>query len=931
MPLIATCRASRVLIAALVVVGTQATYLPRASQASNDTVQRAGCPAKPSSLLANSVPAFEPLSDRRTGFRFRSPARDVIIEPGRLSFRTPSANTVTIAFEGESTTGRLIGEQQLPGRVNYIRGTDPSHWRRDVATFASVRRTSLYPGIDVVYYARSADLEFDFVIAPGTDPSAVLMNVAGARSMAPRDDGALVIEFEGGQVVLNRPVAYQNGSNGKAHVACRYVKRGDTLIGLGVSTYDPSATLVVDPVVTFSTHLGGNRQDEIHDMVVDRNGNVIVVGRTSSEDFPVVGGTSHPSFYSDGFVTKISTSTSTILFSTYFGGEQNDSIIAVALSASGEIVLTGTTESADFPIHNSHIPGGQELQAPDDCFVTMLSADGTSIIHSSYLGGSGHSISTGNDIVKGVALDADGNIYVAGVTTSSDWPLVHPLQTSLRGFRDAFVTKLSVTGRVVYSTYLGGSSEDEANAITVDSNGEAIVTGGTHSEDFPVRFPLQLDQPGSNPGSFASYIDCFVSKLTPDGEGFVYSTYLGGNNYDYGNDIAVDADGAVYVVGRTDSVNFPTTVSAYQRAHAGSADVFVTKISASGNARLYSTFLGGELLDAYPHPKLTIDSRGRICIAGSTDSTDFPLVRPTQATNAGTIHRAFGGDAFVARFNEDGTSLDFATYLGGSDGETVTAIAVDSYDQILVAGYTLSYDFPLHNAIQGRNEREDDAFITLFGNTADLSLTIEPAVDTASTGGQLTYLLVVTNLGPESAGDVLLRTATPEGTSFVSATISQGTSQAPAPGAAGDVSCAFGEIRPGGTGTLTLTVLVGAAPGTTLTITAEVSSSALDLDTGNNSASNTLLVVDGPTISSISAVGTGARFRVKVNGTGFQAGASVFIGDDATAWTGVRFKSAQRLVLVKGPTLSSRFPRDVPVPIRVVNPDGGVAQALFTR
>ena len=429
MSLIATRRASRVLIAALVVVGTQATYLPRASQASSDTVQRARCPAKPASLLANSVPAFEPLSDRRTGFRFRSPARDVIIEPDRLSFRSPSAKPVTIAFEGESTTGRLIGEQQRPGCVNYLKGSDSSHWRRDVPAFARVRRTSLYPGIDVVYYARGADLEFDFVIAPGAEPGSVLMSVARARSMAPRDDGAMVIEFDGGQVVLNRPAAYQSGSNGMAHVACRYVKRGDTLIGLDVSTYDPSASLVVDPVVTFSTHLGGNRQDEIHDMVVDRDGNVIVVGRTSSEDFPVVGGTSHPSFYSDGFVTKISTSTSTILFSTYFGGELADSIIAVALTASGEIVLTGTTESADFPIHNAQVPGGQELQAPDDCFVTMLSADGTSIVHSSYLGGSGHDISTGNDIVKDVALDADGNIYVAGVTTSSDWPLVHPLQT----------------------------------------------------------------------------------------------------------------------------------------------------------------------------------------------------------------------------------------------------------------------------------------------------------------------------------------------------------------------------------------------------------------------------------------------------------------------------------------------------------------------
>ncbi len=377
-----------------------------------------------------------------------------------------------------------------------------------------------------------------------------------------------------------------------------------------------------------------------------------------------------------------------LIYSTYLGGSGGDYGYGIAVDAGGNAYVAGWTASTDFPTVNPY----QTDQPDDDVFVTKLAPGGGSLVYSTYLGGSG------GDIAYSIAVDAGGNAYVTGFTASTNFPTVNPYQTNQASF-DVFVTKLAPGGdSLVYSTYLGGSSNDRGFGLAVDAGGNAYVTGHTHSTDFPTVNPYQTDQPNA---------DVFVTKLAPGGDSLVYSTYLGGGIEDWGYSIAVDAGGNAYVTGYTQSTDFPT-VNPYQTDQTD-YDVFVTKLAPAGDSLAYSTYLGGGSGDF--GKSIAVDAEGFAYVTGNTLSTDFPTVNPYQTDQP-------DHDVFVTRLAPAGDSLVYSTYLGGNSADTAYSIAVDADGNAYVTGITYSTDFPTVDPYQ-TDQAGADVFVAKLAPAGD--------------------------------------------------------------------------------------------------------------------------------------------------------------------------------------------------------------------
>jgi endonuclease/exonuclease/phosphatase family metal-dependent hydrolase len=378
-----------------------------------------------------------------------------------------------------------------------------------------------------------------------------------------------------------------------------------------------------------------------------------------------------------------------LVYSTYLGGSKNEGCGGIAVDSEGAVYVTGSTGSSNFPTRN---PIQGRLAGPNDAFITKINASGTALVYSTYLGGSDE------ELLYGIAVDSEGAAYVTGETWSTDFPTQNPIQGSFGGDWDAFIIKINASGRrIVYSTYLGGSDGDGGEGIAVDSEGAAYVTGYTASYNFPTKNPIQ----GGHAGGWA---DPFITKVNTSGSAFIYSTYLGGSEWDQGLGITVGSEGAAYVTGYTLSVNFPTK-NPIQSSFGGEYDAFITKVNASGSALLYSTYIGGS--DRDESHGISVDSEGAVYITGYTRSVDFPTQNPIQGSNAGGEW-----DAFIIKINASGRALIYSTYLGGSAGEKGSDIAVDSKGVAYVTGHTESTDFPTKNPIQGRLAGLNDVFIS---------------------------------------------------------------------------------------------------------------------------------------------------------------------------------------------------------------------------
>ena len=603
---------------------------------------------------------------------------------------------VSMRLVGARKDVEPVGSEVQEGATNYFMGNDPARWRTGLEGYARVRYPGLLPGVDVVYYgAGHRRLEYDLVLAPGTDPKSVALEFEGTSAVTLEPDGSANLHVTGGTIVQPPPLAYQIAENGERELVDVSYRQREGGLGFAVGPHDPRRSLVIDPPVVYATYLGGTGSDSAYGIAVGATGEVVVAGTTHSSDFPTVGPIQTGNGLSDTnvFVSKLNAFGSALVYSTYLGGTSGAEGLAIAIDSAGEAVVTGDTLSPDYPVVS---PFQATLAGCTDAFVTKLNAAGSALMYSSYLGGA-----TGCETATGIALDPAGNAYLVGFTNSTDFPKSHfAVQPANAGGEDAFVTKINAAGSsVVYSTYLGGDRDDRGWAVAVDGAGEAFVTGETKSfnvancvpsSGFPTKTPVQAA--GAGP---CGRRDGFVTKLNSAGAALVFSTYLGGAGDDWGYAIAVDAAGEAFVTGTTESTNFPV-FAAFQPSFRGTRDAFVTKFSAAGTALVYSTYLGGSGADG--GVGIAVSPPGNAFVTGYTGSGDFPTV-PGVTVGSGT---------FVAEINLAGTGLFDSGFPGGDVGN---AIAIDSFGASYVAGDTTSTTFPTVHPIQASLRGTTNAFV----------------------------------------------------------------------------------------------------------------------------------------------------------------------------------------------------------------------------
>jgi hypothetical protein len=612
----------------------------------------------------------------------------------------PPEAALGFSFVDANAHPRVTGVQPLPGVSNYLKGNDPSKWITDVTHYAGVSYDDLYEGVDLTYYGNDqGELEFDLTIAPGTNPASISIAYSGVRELTIDTSGALVLELGGVELRQPQPSMYQWIDGTMRHVRGSYVLHGPNEVGFLVGEYDPAAALVIDPVISYSTYLGGSGDEFPIWSDIDSSGNFYVTGITFSPDFPTTPGVfqEQPSGRADAFVAKLNPAGTGLVFSTYLGSKGFDVAIGLDVSSSG-VVVTGATSSPQFPTtpgsFERHFSGGRE-----DAFVTKLDPTGSSLVFSTFLGGQG--------IDEGFIsfFDAAGNVYVEGDTGSKKFPITEAsFQTTYGGGPvDGFVTKLNPTGSaLVYSTYVGGSDFDGAHDGWLDSSGNFYIDGLTASTDFPTT-------PGAYQPELAGGLDAFAAKVDPTASTLDYATYIGGTGDEDVLDMTVDAGGNAYVPGPTTSTDFPTTPGAFQPSfQGGEGDGYVIKLNPTGASAVYSTYLGGSAFDLAG--AIRVDGQGAAHVPGITASSDFPVTLDAfQPFYAGGPT-----DAFVAVLAANGSALLSSSFLGGSgeDGSAGAGAWLDGSGNFYVPGFTDSADFPTtEGGFQTANAGGFDVFL----------------------------------------------------------------------------------------------------------------------------------------------------------------------------------------------------------------------------
>ena len=662
----------------------------------------------------------------------------------------PHDAVLRLRFEDANPAPRLAAEQQLPGTANYFRGRDSARWRAGLPTYAKVRYEDVYPGIDVVFYGDPRRLEHDFVVAPGADPSRIRFRLREADGLRLSPGGDLEVSVGGTGLLLRRPVIYQeDGLGRRTPVEGSYALHHDRdgagglpAIGFVVAAHDTERPLVIDPVLDTSTFLGGTDWDEGAAVAVDPDGNVYVAGYTSSLDFPATAGaldTEGDFDWGDAFVVKLAPGGTSLIYATYLGGSGSEGALALAADAAGNAYVAGYTDSIDFPATNGVYQG--TLSGGSDAFVAKLGPSGTTLVFSAFLGGTmddypwtiavnadGHVYvageaggdfpttpsalipnpqgggdafvarldstaehllfstflgGSGYDAALGLALAPDGQVAVAGETASDDFPTTSGAHSRvLGGARDGFIALLYAEGTAaVFSTYLGGTGDDTVAGVAVDTLGYVYAAGTTESSDFPVT-------PGAYSTAHSGVADVFVAKLHPSGSSLAYSTFIGGDGYDWGVALAVDAAGHAWVTGSTLSTNFPATDGAHDTSYNGEGvygdgDAFIAVLNTAGTGLISSTFLGGAADDA--GTGIAVAGNGQAYLAGYTSSSGFPIT-------ANAPYQTHGGgefDAFLARVGIPAASTFALQVVKTGPG----AGAVISNPPGITCGSACSFDF----------------------------------------------------------------------------------------------------------------------------------------------------------------------------------------------------------------------------------------------
>lgn len=812
---------------------------------------------------------------------------------------------------------QVAGMEQLPGTTNYILGKDPGNWRTNVVNYRKVSYRDVYPGIDLVYYGNQRQLEYDFVIAPGSDPGAIKVGFAGARKVRLEEQtGDLILSTAKGDVHFHKPVVYQmeaerSSAAEKHFVESSFVLDAKNRVTFQLGSYDHSRALVIDPTLGYSTYLGGTGNDYATAIAVDSTGSAYVTGYTASANFPTTagsfqttcgGGTSCTTTHINAFVTKLNSTGSALVYSTYLGGSTKDYGYGIAVDADGDAFIVGTTYSLDFPttagVYQPACGGGTCVNG--DVFIAEVNPTGSGLVYSTYLGGK--TTNEGNAI----ALDSSGNAYVTGYTKSSNFPVTPGVFQGIcasckTAYVDSFVTKLNSTGTALeYSTFLGGSNADDGYAIAVDSTGNAYVAGYTYSTNFPTT-------PGAFQTTLGGPTGVFVTKVNPTASEKVYSTYLNGTATGTnacaacGTGIAVDAEGNAYVVGLTWETNFPTTPGAYQVTYGGGFhDAFVTKLNSTGTGLIYSTYIGGSGDDGAT--SVAVDSSGTAYVKGNTFSTNFP-------TTPGALSTVFtaGSDseAFVLLLNPAGSALNYSTYLGGAAGSeyglATNMIALDSQvpPNIYVTGYTNSTTYPTTpGAFQTKRSGSYDGFVTQFapspnvglspglnfGNQNDGTTSAPLTITVTNTGNSTLTVSSVQITGPNASDFKQTNTCTSGGVA-PQATCAINVTFTPSISGTENATITVNDNAPNSPESTTLTgVGDGSGPAVTLSPTSLVF--ATQVIGTSSPPQNVTLTNTGSSLLSVTSIGTTGAFSETNNcSTSVAAGASCTISVTFTPTT----------------------------------------------
>jgi hypothetical protein len=662
---------------------------------------------------------------RGSGYSLYLTAAEAVLRL-RHNRNAKSVATLRMKMAGAKMKPRVAGVDELSGVSNYYIGNDPRKWLTGVPSYSKVKYEQIYPGIDMVYYGSDqAHLEYDFIVGASADPATIKMAFEGADKLEVDGDGGLRLHVAGNQLQLRKPVLYQEKDGIRQEIAGSYVLSSSSEVGFQVAAYDTTRPLIIDPVLVYSTFLGGARYDAGLSIAVNPHGNAFITGKTASLDFPTQPNPSQigPGGGFDAFVTEMNVSGSQLVYSTYLGGsaDENDqggmaNYGGIAIDSAGNAYVTGLTTSADFPTPGGQPPVNNGFVA--DAFVTKLNASG-SLVYSTCIGGRGF------DAGHAIAVDSLGQAYITGQEESGTLPVngFQPVHAAgcQSGFKDGFVAKLNAAGsQLLYSTYFGGNSCNIGFGIAVDADQNAYVTGETlSSSNFaitPGAFDTTCGTDGAcNPINNVPISDAFVTKIDTKITGpasLKYGAYLGGSSderfvYTGGpGGIAIDpAAKFIYLTGNTASADFPVTNGSLKN---GIGDAFVTKIDTSQPATLqlvYSTYLGGSGNDV--GTGVAVDINGNAYVTGS-GSGDFPVTPGMSACS--------DQGAFVVKMGPAGSVKYAACLSGNSDNDTAFSIAIDPSGCAYVTGATSSSDFPVLNPFQitfaGGGIPPSDAFVT---------------------------------------------------------------------------------------------------------------------------------------------------------------------------------------------------------------------------
>jgi hypothetical protein len=685
-------------------------------------------------------------ADRSVDFISRSGGNTVLLKPNEAQFvlsdshrrsgRERIAKPVVLAMKLVDGNEDPVadGLDELPGRVNYFTGNDPSQWQSDLATFAKVRYTGVYEGVDMIYYGDQRQLEYDFVVAPQTNPDVIKLDFENARNVELDRSGDLLVRVGGRTVRHHAPVIYQEADGVRTTVAGAYaIDRGakNPTVGFTVGDYDRSKPLIIDPVVVFSTYLGGSAGDDLFTIeagfgiAVDAAGTIYVAGVTPSADFPTLNGSQPASAGNyDAFITRLNPTGSALLYSTYFGGSDEDRAFSLSLGTSGEVFIAGYTLSTNFP---TMTPYQSTNHGVNDGYVARFDSSGA-LTYSTYLGGGG------SDLCTFVRNQGSNVVVFAGTSGSPDFPTANALQPNNAGSQDIVVGKLDLsTNTLLFSTYWGGTGSDAMNLSSagVDAAGNIYVGGVSGSSDYPTTpGAFQTESNGSD--------DVVVTKFNPTGSAVIYSTYIGGNLIDNADALAVDSAGNAFVTGFTRSANYPLKNA--MQPQLKDPDAFVSKLNPSGTDLIFSTYLGG--LNLERGSGITTDTAGNCYVTGRSNSGDFPAkrsIRPPRGLD----------DAFVSKFNRDGALL-FSTMLGGASNDYGFGLAADATNNVYVTGRAARTFLVTPGAFQGTMGGSTDAFVTKINTSvrkvkSDFDGDAKTDVAVFRPGGGVWYILQSSN------------------------------------------------------------------------------------------------------------------------------------------------------------------------------------------